>query len=1040
MRVQLQASPFTPPIKDYILTERVSIISIIEQCNDMEWAKEFVHVMLNGVLIPPCWWRHVTVKPYDNGLLSICIVQQKGKVIPLLASVALIALTAGIGTFGVPFLGAGFSAGSFGASAVAAGFGLAGQLAINALTAPPSVRQNNTKQRLNSQAGISANQLAPLELLPTIHGEIVASPPLLVPAYTTFADDKITVHGMVGVQGRNQITEVRVNGTDVADVEGFEYETREGASGDTPPTIAMDFVIPQTEQMALSNWDTRLERNKNDALTHQTDPDRDKPKFAQRKTKGPCTEFRMRFLMPSGGVSTADGDSIMVPLRIQIRKVGDSAWRNFPTLNVVDTRNGNGPLRFEVRAKFQRPPAGIMFSYAADEFPIMEATSVTMRGLSPGEYFADAYFGDGTINPLLGVTPDFTGNTTGAWTVSATSGANPWRLFDQDVTQEWNPGNNSLPCTVELTGPATFTASYKISNDAANPEDVGGTNLTRWEFWVTANGVDWVKDHEMDFREIPLKSYVIQIANPGTYVGWRWVLLENNGAGSEALDMEEFYLYADDAYGSVLTSSTAGGGMNGDVATFVGSPQAVRSQYVNLHKDGADIYLDPASWDPYAQWEVRVQRGGAVDAGAFTPWNMNSAADYFEYRLDGSVYKIRNSQRDLRSDIVWESFDTVDDTLAPIDTKGISLIAFRMEGADVNSIAARFKSYARIFTDGVWADEETPTSNPAALYRRLLMGHAHPKPQPPELINDDVLIEWYNRCVANGYECNYMQQGGNIAEVKGVISYTGFASPQESEKIGVIEDYDRSGEPISQMLTPLNSRLLGEVFPMPDVEHGIIAEFLDEDNEYKVSRPIIYREGYNALNASIFITVRYDGFTNLAKVTERAEFDLMQSSLRAATVQVEVDIEGYTFPRGKLLGHTDDVIDEHSHYGLISAINTVGPNVVSIEVNQKVPFTEMLAGLDPDLDGIDPTNPFGAAIRLANGTSVVEVITNTTDSSTITFLTPFTFAGSGLAVQQMVSFGIVGKEFRRMIVMGSKPQGTDKRVLTLAPEANELFQ
>lgn len=1047
MRVQIQANPFVAPCTDYLLTERATVISIIEKCNDMDWAKEYLHVVLNGIHIPACWWQYVTVKPEVNGNLNLCIVQKKGQVLPVLASVALIALTAGIGTFGVPFAAAGstFAAGGFGASALAAGVGIAGQLAINALTAPPSIRKQQ-QERTQSSAGVSVNQLTPLELLPTLHGEIIVSPPVLFPPWTELDGDKIIVTAGFGIQGRNLVSEVKVNNNDIDTFDDIEYETTEGAPGEAPSVVPLMTVIEQADNVLLSNFDTALLYTTQDPLTDQVTPENSAPKWHPFKTKGTVDEIRIRFIEPAGIVKSDDGSAAAVPIRIQIRKVGDVTWLKLPTLHLQDVRLGAGPFRAVVTLKFQTQASGRHFSKSDEEFPFFEINAVTGIGQAH-EYAAETYF-QNTSYPFTDQIPTMTGATTSGVTMSASSelaGAQAaWKAGDKTAAK-WQPANNSLPAWLQIQYSSAKTIrSYILLFDSID-DTVPTTSALTFYTEGSNNGTDWtlLDETTVDISDNPFPYGYYQIGSPGAYTYYRHHFLSNNGAANAQIAIKEINHFLFDAPGLATGHDTTA--LNGHVAAH-DSTSDPRSIYGSLDRNGATFYLDPAVFLP-GEYEVRIKRGDAFQMSDFVPTTYSysglGSSDFFEYRLNSGKYVDRVGQKKYRSDTAIEVFQSVSYD-APFDFEGVSAIVVRAKSTQINSVSALMKSYARVWSGTEWTDAEEPTSNPAALYRRLLLGHAHPNPQPPELINDEVLIDWYDRCVANGHECNYLQQGGTIADVKEVIAYTGYASPQESELLGIAEDYDRSAEPITQMLTPLNSRLLGEVFPSPDIEHGIIAEFLDEDNYYKVARPIIYRDGYSAINASVFTTIRYDGFTNLAKVTARAEFDMMQSILRAATVQIEVDLEGYTFNRNKLIGHTDDVIDEHSHYALITAINTTGPNIVSIEVNNKVPFTEMLAGLDVDLDGIDPTNPFGAAIRLNTGLSIVKVITNTTDSSTIVFQTPFASAGSGLSVSSekphLVSFGIVGKEYRRMIVMGSRPRGTDKRVLSLAPEANELFQ
>lgn len=1042
MRLQLKPSPFSAPTTDCKIMERVTLLKLVETSNDVAWAKEFLRISINGVNMPVCWWPYITVKPEADGLTVMTIVQGNGKtLLPIIASVALIALTAGIGAFGVPFLGAGFAAGSFGASAIAAGVGIAGQLAINALTASPSVREPG-EQKEKAQAGININELRPLELLETIHGEIVRSPSILSPHYIKFVGGNKIVCAMVGCQGRNLVTEVKVNGVPIEEIADLDYQVLEGGTADETLTLAQLTCIQDKSNRILKNFETEKLNSKSERLIDQDAPLNSYSAFQQFRTKGDADEIWIKLLAPSGMVKIGTGSAGAIPFRIDIRRDGDPDWLHMPVLHMWDENNASGPVEAEIKLIFVDDiPAGRMVGLAALEWPMYFADAQTNRGQS-FQYNAESYFIGSLVNAIL---PDMTSGSQAGYIITASVGANPWRVADQDVDTTWVPGSNQLPAWVKFQLPAPETVkSYRIRPDTTgDPDAAMQTNgPTAWFWEWSDNDVDWTLDHTIDNGLNPPVYFDGNIADPGAHLYWRVTFTANNGAANEALQVAEISLYDD-----YLPSTSIN-----NHHSFPGSAyNSSFTRHVNLTPDGAEIYLLKSEFTK-GIYDVRIKRGltyieGSLNENLYEYSGSALTANLFEHVTSGTGYEeIRIDQKVFRSDVYVEMFSTVSND-RPFDTSGVTVIALEGKGLVIDTISAKLKSYARVWdsTLGIWTDAEEPTNNPSALYRRLVMGHAHPKPEPSELIDDDRLIAWYLRCVAADHECNYVQQGTTIADVKQVIAYTGYASPQEAQKIGVIEDYDRSStgtdESISQTVSPLNSRLIGEVIPFPDIEHAIIAEFFDEDDEYKISRPIIYREGYNVLNAKLFATVQYPGFTNLAKVTARAQFDMLQAILRAATVQVEIDIEGLTFIRGQLVGHSDDVIEQHNYYGLITAITEDGGgNVVSITVNNDIPFSSIVNDLDVLLEGIDPLNPVGAAMRLANGTSLVKTLSTLTDGRVATFTTPFVRAGSGLALKQLVVFGVAGKEFRRMIVMGSTPKGNDKRILSLAPEAPELFR
>jgi hypothetical protein len=764
------------------------------------------------------------------------------------------------------------------------------------------------------------------------------SPPVISPAYTTFDAKEITVHAIVGMQGRNLIENILVNGSDITILDGITYETREGGPADAALTLAQLTCIQQTQQITVSNFRTEQETSTFDHLTDQATPDNSAPDFHVFTTDGTPDEIWIRFLFPQGLFRISDQVAVFVPIRISIRKVGDVTWRNLPTIHAGDFDGGAGPLRAEVKLKFQTQPSGRHFSNGAEDYPIFELTNITGIGQS-FEYESDAYFQLPSYVYPEDDLPTMTAATTSSFTMSASSelaaAQAAWKASDSLVSTGWQPANNSLPAWHKTQVPSARTyRSYHLLF-AGGTDTVATTAALTWYVEGSNDDAAWTRlDAEnVDISALPLNAGEYQIGTPGSYLYYRINFLTNNGAANAQILVMDLQWHLNDAIGIAIGHDTAS--FNGYPARH-SSGSVPRCVYGSLDKNGAAFYLDPAQWLP-GTYEVRVKRSIAFRELDFSAidysWNASAATgDFFDYRTVSGVYVLRIGQKTYRSDAVVEVFSTVSNDV-PVDTTGIACIAVELRNTVIDSISAEMTSYASIYSGGVWTDAETPTSNPAALYRKLLLGHAHPNPSPAEIINEDELAAWYTRCVTAGHECNFLQQGRSIAEVKGVIAATGYASPRESNMLSIVEDYDRSAEPISQVLSPLNSKLLGVNIPLPELEHAIYAEYYDAADDWKIRRDIFYRTGFDVNTATLFSTITYDGFTAAAKVATRAAFDLKQVVARARRVRREIGIEGYSLWRGKLVGHNDDVLDLKQAQGLIRSLEVSGGNIVSMTVD-----------------------------------------------------------------------------------------------------------
>ena len=1051
MQVELRPSPVLPPSYSMALTGRKSVHRILREAGAPDWFMDYGVIRLNGVVVPREQWRHVKVKPEADGLLELCVVPQKGNLLPILASVALVAVTAGIGAgalgpAGIGLFGASFAAGGIGASATAAAVGIAGQLAISMLTKPPQ-EAAQAEQRELSQAGISANGVNKFNPLSVVYGNNLYSPPHISEPYTTYDNDELTVHTIYGTQGRRAIDNIQINGSAIALLEGLNYETREGGPADSALTLCQLTCIQQDSDVVISKF-TLEHSGLFVRLADQATPDESAPAYHYFRTDGEVDEIWLRYLAPGGFIQAQSGVDTAVPVRIEIRKVGDSTWRKLPTVHINDLKLGS-PMRFEVKLKFQTQPSGRHFSNAKTFFNTYELSNIAGIGQT-FEYQADAYFQNSSW-VFTSQLPVMTAATTSGVTMSASSelGASQaaWKAADAFFTTtntSWQPANNSLPAWLKVDfGLAKTIRSYRLNSGEAF-DTVPTTAPLTWYVEGSNDDTNWTRlDVEnVDISALPLMSGIYQVGTPGSYRYYRWNFLSNNGAANNQINVSHMVPFLFDAIGIDMQLGAAS--HNGFACLHsVGSTP--RCAYGSLTKDGATFYLDPAQFLPGA-YEVRTKRGRAYERANFNEktYDFGSPADFFEYNLVGTYYEVTTAQRDFRTDMLLEVFSSVSYD-KPVDTSGVACIAVEMKNTVINSVAAEFSSYAPVYSSGVWTDVEAVTANPAALYRWLEIGHANPVPTPGEIIDENAFVAWYERCEALGYEANFIAQSKSLAEVKKVLAYCGFADPRDTNLVSIAEDYDRSGDAISQMLSPLNSRNLGTDLTLPRLPHAIYAEYFDAADDYKVRRDIIYRDGFDVNTATYFDTLTYEGFTNTTKVAARAAFDLLQMQARSRAYTREIGIEGYSLKRGDLVGLNDDTLDKQQARGVIRSIQTSGGNITGITVDNIIAFSagqgdiENVNDISTLTDILNTDTPFGVAIRIADGTSTARPLSNVTDSNVCTFTTPFTESGSGIEVGQLAVFGISGREFRRAIVIDVTPNDLETRTIILRDEAPELF-
>jgi hypothetical protein len=278
-------------------------------------------VCINGEEVPRELWCYVRPKPTCNELpLSVTLhwpLQGGGggrsttkSVIGIVAALALIVVTAGIAAgFAAPILGATFAAGTFGASALAGAVGIAGALAISALTAPPTTQEAaqitggggadiNTDNRDPASAG--GNVLNPGGAVPRVVGTRKVFPPFICEPVVELVDEDEYVEAVIALNGPHSLNDIRVDGVSITDAEDIEYETKEGWPSDTAITLVERQGRTTTPQITLSvhTVDT------NDTnLLHQSLPEQDLPIWHGIVSRNEPDEIWLHLLFPGGLVS-----------------------------------------------------------------------------------------------------------------------------------------------------------------------------------------------------------------------------------------------------------------------------------------------------------------------------------------------------------------------------------------------------------------------------------------------------------------------------------------------------------------------------------------------------------------------------------------------------------------------------------------------------------------------------------------------------------------------------------------------------------------
>jgi hypothetical protein len=381
-------------------------------------------VCINGEEVPRELWCYVRPKPTtDNLPIAVTLHWPLGggggggrsttkSVIGIVAALALVVVTAGIATGAI--LG-GISAaiptvlGVTGAQILAGAVGIAGALAISALTAPPTQEAAqiaggggadvNADNRDPASAG--GNVLNPGGAIPRVIGTRKVFPPFICEPVVQLVDEDEYVEAVIALNGPHLLDDIRVDGVSIDDAEDIEFEMREGWSSDTAITLVQRQGRTITPQITLS---VHSVDSGDLQLKHQSLPVDDLPIWHGVGLRDSPDEIWLHLTF-SGGIFQQSGALLAVPLRIRMRQRASGSsppntWINLPEVHIAgDTMQ---QLRFAVVFKWQETsdpietvPASNGFYYATINVPPQTITPATPTA---SEWDANSYFDDGAGN------------------------------------------------------------------------------------------------------------------------------------------------------------------------------------------------------------------------------------------------------------------------------------------------------------------------------------------------------------------------------------------------------------------------------------------------------------------------------------------------------------------------------------------------------------------------------------------------------------------------------------------------------------------
>lgn len=354
----------------------------------------------------------------------------------------------------------------------------------------------------------------------------------------------------------------------------------------------------------------------------------------------------------------------------------------------------------------------------------------------------------------------------------------------------------------------------------------------------------------------------------------------------------------------------------------------------------------------------------------------------------------------------------------PINKAGMSLLEIRIKATDqlnglIEDLNAVVTSQVLGYNGSSGWVEDTPSSNPADLFRHVLQGAANQRPLLDTEINLTQLEEWWEYCVEESWSFNQiLDTEGSLLQTLRRIASAGRASVDYKDgKYSVIID-ELQTVPI-QHLSPRNSFAFGGTRNYTEKPHAFKVRFPNAETRWESDEIIVYDDGFDASNATRFEVLDLPGITYADTAWRIGRYHIAQLRLRPETYKFDVDVENLVCTRGDLILLNHDV----PLFGLgsgriLEVIYDSGGDITQVVLDQEV---AMEAG-----------KTYGVRFRLIDGTSLSSVVltVDTLGTDILTFLNPLD--GSSAAdipeTGDLFMFGLLGSESVPLIIKSIAPK------------------
>jgi predicted phage tail protein len=444
--------------------------------------------------------------------------------------------------------------------------------------------------------------------------------------------------------------------------------------------------------------------------------------------------------------------------------------------------------------------------------------------------------------------------------------------------------------------------------------------------------------------------------------------------------------------------------------------------------------LDPWEVDVPAQYRLTGSAGAWLTLGGMSfvrstgPHRMGVTLAVPRGQYDVRVEKLTADANDtnIHDEVDWTALRSIKKAKPITFPKPLALVAMRIKATgQLSGIVSNFNCICSSLVTAysgagsVW-NANTASQNPADLFRWVLQGPSNARPVADALIDLANLQAWWGYCAGAGFEFNQVINSvGSVYDKLCEIAAAGRAVPTFIDgQWGVI--WDRPADSIVQHFTPRNSWGFQGQKPYAQQPHGWRVSFINEANGYTQDERIVYDDGFDASNATLFEGISFPGVTDPAQIWKHGRFQIAQARLRPEKFTISVGWENLICTRGDRVAVTHDVLMVGLAAGRVKSV-----------AGQVVTFDETVT--------VEAGKTYGMSFRLAAQTAPIVRALDVTaagDYNSLTLVGDLTGIAAELGC--LFAFGETAQEYAVYRVQGIAHQKDLIAALTLVDDAQAI--